>query len=45
MNLGKTIQAIAFLAFLAERYNIWGPFLGNDYTAYIHIFLFIFILL
>ncbi|KAG5442347.1 putative DNA helicase ino80 [Clonorchis sinensis] len=27
MGLGKTIQAIAFLGHLAEKYNIWGPFL------------------
>ncbi|XP_078262225.1 chromatin-remodeling ATPase INO80 isoform X1 [Rhinoraja longicauda] len=27
MGLGKTVQSIAFLAHLAERENIWGPFL------------------
>ncbi|KAM3180585.1 hypothetical protein ACTXT7_015997, partial [Hymenolepis weldensis] len=27
MGLGKTIQTIAFLGSLAERYNLWGPFL------------------
>lgn len=27
MGLGKTIQSIAFLAHIAERYNVWGPFL------------------
>ncbi|VEL41549.1 unnamed protein product [Protopolystoma xenopodis] len=27
MGLGKTIQTIAFLASLAEFYNLWGPFL------------------
>ena len=27
MGLGKTIQTIAFLATLAERHGIWGPFL------------------
>lgn len=27
MGLGKTIQTIAFLATLAERQNIWGPYL------------------
>ncbi|KAG5009804.1 hypothetical protein JHK87_018319 [Glycine soja] len=27
MGLGKTIQAMAFLAHLAEEKNIWGPFL------------------
>ncbi|XP_076818637.1 chromatin-remodeling ATPase INO80-like isoform X1 [Clavelina lepadiformis] len=27
MGLGKTVQTIAFLADLAERFNIWGPFL------------------
>jgi DNA helicase INO80 len=27
MGLGKTIQTIAFLCYLAEFKNIWGPFL------------------
>ncbi|KFV47303.1 DNA helicase INO80, partial [Tyto alba] len=27
MGLGKTVQSIALLAHLAERENIWGPFL------------------
>uniref|UniRef100_A0A0X3PL66 Chromatin-remodeling ATPase INO80 n=1 Tax=Schistocephalus solidus TaxID=70667 RepID=A0A0X3PL66_SCHSO len=27
MGLGKTIQTIAFLGSLAEKYNLWGPFL------------------
>ncbi|XP_066282143.1 chromatin-remodeling ATPase INO80-like isoform X2 [Branchiostoma lanceolatum] len=27
MGLGKTVQSIAFLAHLAERVGIWGPFL------------------
>jgi SNF2 family DNA or RNA helicase len=27
MGLGKTVQTIAFLAHLAERKGIWGPFL------------------
>lgn len=27
MGLGKTIQAIALLAHISERKNIWGPFL------------------
>ncbi|CDS37899.1 dna helicase ino80 [Echinococcus multilocularis] len=27
MGLGKTVQTIAFLGSLAERYNLWGPFL------------------
>jgi len=27
MGLGKTIQTIAFLATLAEKYELWGPFL------------------
>jgi DNA helicase INO80 len=27
MSLGKTIQAISFLAHLAEKRNVWGPFL------------------
>ena len=27
MGLGKTVQSISVMAHLAERYNIWGPFL------------------
>ncbi|RKP21221.1 hypothetical protein ROZALSC1DRAFT_18959 [Rozella allomycis CSF55] len=27
MGLGKTVQSISFLAHLAEKHNIWGPFL------------------
>jgi DNA helicase INO80 len=27
MGLGKTVQSISLLAHLAERHNIWGPFL------------------
>lgn len=27
MGLGKTIQAISLMAHLAERKNVWGPFL------------------
>lgn len=27
MGLGKTIQAISLLAHLAEKKNVWGPFL------------------
>uniref|UniRef100_A0A5K3EZA4 Chromatin-remodeling ATPase INO80 n=1 Tax=Mesocestoides corti TaxID=53468 RepID=A0A5K3EZA4_MESCO len=27
MGLGKTVQTIAFLGSLAEKYNLWGPFL------------------
>ncbi|KAL1674559.1 SNF2 family N-terminal domain-containing protein [Schizophyllum commune] len=27
MGLGKTIQSISLLAYLAEKHNIWGPFL------------------
>ena len=27
MGLGKTIQTIALLAHLAEKKNVWGPFL------------------
>ncbi|KAK1915088.1 putative DNA helicase ino80 [Pyrenophora teres f. teres] len=27
MGLGKTVQSISVMAYLAERYNIWGPFL------------------
>ncbi|KAK6353500.1 putative DNA helicase ino80 [Orbilia brochopaga] len=27
MGLGKTVQSISVMAYLAERHNIWGPFL------------------
>ena len=27
MGLGKTIQTISLLAHLAEKKNVWGPFL------------------
>jgi DNA helicase INO80 len=27
MGLGKTVQSISVMAYLAERYNVWGPFL------------------
>ncbi|KAL2131837.1 hypothetical protein VTI74DRAFT_4551 [Chaetomium olivicolor] len=27
MGLGKTVQSISVMAYLAERYDIWGPFL------------------
>lgn len=27
MGLGKTVQSISFLGYLAEKENIWGPFL------------------
>ena len=27
MGLGKTIQAISLMAHLAEKKNVWGPFL------------------
>ncbi|CAG0916948.1 unnamed protein product [Notodromas monacha] len=27
MGLGKTVQALGFLAHIAERYDVWGPFL------------------
>ncbi|KAL6713112.1 putative DNA helicase ino80 [Lecanora helva] len=27
MGLGKTIQSISVMAYLAEKHNIWGPFL------------------
>lgn len=27
MGLGKTVQSIAVMAYLAEKHNIWGPFL------------------
>ncbi|KAH7106885.1 SNF2 family DNA-dependent ATPase [Auriculariales sp. MPI-PUGE-AT-0066] len=27
MGLGKTVQSISLIAYLAEKHNIWGPFL------------------
>jgi DNA helicase INO80 len=27
MGLGKTVQSISVMAYLAEKYNVWGPFL------------------
>ena len=27
MGLGKTVQSLSLLAYVAEKYNIWGPFL------------------
>lgn len=27
MGLGKTVQSISVMAYLAETYNVWGPFL------------------
>ena len=27
MGLGKTVQSMAFLGHIAERYGVWGPFL------------------
>ncbi|CAZ82879.1 unnamed protein product [Tuber melanosporum] len=27
MGLGKTVQSISVMAYLAETHNIWGPFL------------------
>jgi DNA helicase INO80 len=27
MGLGKTVQSISVMAYLVEKYNIWGPFL------------------
>ncbi|KAJ2317425.1 putative DNA helicase ino80, partial [Coemansia sp. Cherry 401B] len=27
MGLGKTVQSISLLAYLAEKHNIWGPFM------------------
>lgn len=36
MGLGKTVQSIAVLAHLAERYNIWGPFLVVTPASTLH---------
>lgn len=36
MGLGKTVQSISVLAHLAERYNIWGPFLVVTPASTLH---------
>ena len=36
MGLGKTIQSIAVMGYLAERYDIWGPFLVIAPSSTLH---------
>lgn len=36
MGLGKTVQSISVLAYLAETYNIWGPFLVVTPASTLH---------
>lgn len=36
MGLGKTVQSISVLAHLAEKYNIWGPFLVVTPASTLH---------
>ncbi|XP_040576365.1 chromatin-remodeling ATPase INO80 isoform X2 [Lepeophtheirus salmonis] len=36
MGLGKTVQALSLLAYIAERYNIWGPFLVITPASTLH---------
>ena len=36
MGLGKTIQSISVMAYLAEKHNIWGPFLVIAPSSTLH---------
>ncbi|XP_049787289.1 chromatin-remodeling ATPase INO80 [Schistocerca cancellata] len=36
MGLGKTVQSIAFLCHVAEKYDIWGPFLVISPASTLH---------
>lgn len=36
MGLGKTVQSISVMAYLAETYNIWGPFLVVSPASTLH---------
>ena len=36
MGLGKTVQSISVMAYLAEKYNIWGPFLVVSPASTLH---------
>lgn len=36
MGLGKTVQSISVMAYLAEKYNIWGPFLVVTPASTLH---------
>ncbi|GLG99211.1 Chromatin-remodeling ATPase INO80 [Gryllus bimaculatus] len=36
MGLGKTVQSIAFLCHIAEKYDVWGPFLIISPASTLH---------
>ncbi|ODQ63814.1 hypothetical protein NADFUDRAFT_52805 [Nadsonia fulvescens var. elongata DSM 6958] len=36
MGLGKTVQSISLMAYLAEKHNIWGPFLVISPASTLH---------
>jgi len=36
MGLGKTVQSISVMAYLAETYNVWGPFLVIAPSSTLH---------
>lgn len=36
MGLGKTVQSISVMAYLAEKYNVWGPFLVVSPASTLH---------
>lgn len=36
MGLGKTVQSISVMAYLAEKHNIWGPFLVVSPASTLH---------
>ena len=36
MGLGKTVQSISVMGYLAEKYNIWGPFLVIAPSSTLH---------
>jgi len=36
MGLGKTVQSISLMAYLAEVHNIWGPFLVISPASTLH---------
>ena len=36
MGLGKTVQALSFLAYVAETYGVWGPFLVITPASTLH---------
>ncbi|KAJ2902193.1 putative ino80-like protein [Zalerion maritima] len=36
MGLGKTVQSISVMAYLAEKYDVWGPFLVVSPASTLH---------